>query len=92
MNVQFSADKGLEGNRIYDLIGEHAMMPIIDNHTLWSQEKKDGNYDLDNPILRMLNDGKKATTCVRGRAVFLTSQRPLHAGSSLRSRAVEDEN
>ena len=51
--MQFSADKGLDGNRIYDLIGEHAMVPIIDNHTLWSQEKKDGNYDRDKPILRM---------------------------------------
>ena len=63
--VQFSADKGLDGNRIYDLIGEHGMVPIIDNRTLWSQEKKDGNYDCDKPVLHMLNDGKEATTCAQ---------------------------
>ena len=35
---------------------------------------------------------KRLQPALRGRAVFLTAQRPQHAGSSLRSRAVEDEN
>ena len=55
---QFSADQGYDGEAVYETIREALdARPIIDNRSLWRQEKQDGNYDPEQPILRMLNGG-----------------------------------
>ena len=57
---EFCADRGLDGNRIYEIIydGFNAS-PIIENREMWRAEKKDGNHDPDQPILRMVNGGDR---------------------------------
>ena len=56
---QLSADRGLDATDVYKLLfDKYGIDPVIDNRELWRQEKDDGNYDPQKPILRMLNDGK----------------------------------
>ena len=55
---QFSADQGYDGDAVYEMIDRTLdARPIIDNRNLWRQEKQDGSYDPEQPILRLLNDG-----------------------------------
>ena len=52
---ELAADRGLDSgevNRV--LLREHGIRPIIDNRTLWKQEKHEGGRDPEQPITRAL--------------------------------------
>lgn len=56
---QLSADRGLDAIELYrKLYDDHGVDPVIDNRNLWREEKGNGDYDPQKPILRMLNGGR----------------------------------
>ncbi len=62
---QLSADRGLDVKELYRaLFDDYQIEPVIDNRDLWRQEKDEGNYDPQKPILRMLNGGKRIDNIV----------------------------
>ena len=62
----FSADQGYDGNEVYDTIRETLKARLINNNRdLWRAEKKDGNYDPEQSILRLLNGCKARSSWER---------------------------
>ena len=80
---QLSADRGLDAKHLYQTLhDDYDIDPVIANRNLWSQEKQDGNYDRDKPILRMLNDGKAIDNIVYAEDGTVVCRCPLRGNET----------